>query len=88
MNLSSAVTEHHDMKRVAHRLLIARAEQVRALKGEAMLKELTQLIEALRRLDDGTWGTCEECCCAIGRNRLMAVPETRWCAGCARASEE
>lgn len=47
-------------------------------------RELHELDAALARLDDGTWGRCERCQGAIGRDRLRALPETRLCLPCSR----
>jgi RNA polymerase-binding transcription factor DksA len=38
---------------------------------------------ALRRVEEGTFGTCEACLKAIPRARLDAIPYTRFCARCA-----
>lgn len=46
--------------------------------------ELAELDAALARLDAGTWGQCERCGGAIGRDRLRALPETRLCLPCSR----
>jgi len=39
--------------------------------------------EALRRIDDGTFGRCEECDQEIPRERLDALPYARFCTRCA-----
>jgi RNA polymerase-binding transcription factor DksA len=41
--------------------------------------ELTDVEHALRRLDDGTYGTCEACGRPISEERLEAMPATRLC---------
>jgi len=41
--------------------------------------ELADVEHALRRLDDGTYGTCEACGLPIGVARLEAMPATRLC---------
>jgi RNA polymerase-binding transcription factor DksA len=41
--------------------------------------ELKDIDDALRRLDDGTYGTCEECGKPIDEARLEAVPWARYC---------
>ena len=38
--------------------------------------------EALRRIDDGTYGTCRVCGGEIGRPRLEAVPTATQCIAC------
>ena len=44
--------------------------------------ELGELDAAIARIDAGTWGRCERCEGAIGRDRLAALPEARTCIKC------
>ena len=46
---------------------------------EQVEAELADVERALRRLDDGTYGSCEACGVAIGDDRLEAMPATRFC---------
>ncbi|HEX2038265.1 MAG TPA: TraR/DksA C4-type zinc finger protein [Acidimicrobiales bacterium] len=41
--------------------------------------ELADVEHAIRRLDDGTYGTCEACGKPIDDARLEALPATRFC---------
>jgi RNA polymerase-binding transcription factor DksA len=41
--------------------------------------ELADVSHALRRIDEGTYGTCEACGKAIGDERLEALPAARFC---------
>lgn len=41
--------------------------------------ELHDVDHALRRLDDGTYGTCEACGASIPDERLEALPAARFC---------
>ena len=43
--------------------------------------------EALRRMDNGTYGKCESCGRAIAKARLEAIPYTRFCVTCAEAAD-
>ena len=52
-------------------------DEFRATLGEVAAAEL--------RVADGTHGTCERCGGAVGAERLVAVPATRWCLPCAEA---
>ncbi|CAM3345332.1 TraR/DksA family transcriptional regulator [Corallococcus sp. ZKHCc1 1396] len=45
--------------------------------------ELAEVEAALVRIDEDRFGGCEDCGGAIGRQRLLAVPEARYCLGCA-----
>jgi len=67
----------------ARRLLNARCDELRARPGGEESEELHELLHALNRMDEGTWGQCEKCNGAIGRDRLRALPETRCCLDCA-----
>jgi DnaK suppressor protein len=44
--------------------------------------------EALRRIEDGTYGICERCKKAISAARLQAVPHARMCIECKAAEED
>jgi RNA polymerase-binding protein DksA len=44
--------------------------------------ELREINAALARIQAGTYGLCEKCERAIGRQRLRAVPEARLCLTC------
>ena len=46
---------------------------------------LRHIHTALRRIEDGTFGTCTNCDETIGRNRLVAVPWTPFCIRCQEA---
>ncbi|MDQ4069826.1 MAG: TraR/DksA C4-type zinc finger protein [Actinomycetota bacterium] len=46
---------------------------------EQVEAELADVEHALRRLDDGTYGTCEVCGVTIPDERLEALPATRLC---------
>lgn len=61
------------------RLTVARA----APSSESAARELVETDEALHRMDLGTYGRCETCGGAIGRQRLLALPTARFCIACA-----
>jgi len=46
---------------------------------EQVEAELADVDRALRRLDDGTYGTCEDCGNPIGDDRLEAMPAASFC---------
>ncbi len=50
---------------------------------ERVESELVDIEYAMRRLDDGTYGTCEACGKPIDEARLEAMPATRYCIQCA-----
>ncbi len=46
---------------------------------EGAQQTLAQIDHALERIDEGTYGTCERCGKAIGRERLLARPAATLC---------
>lgn len=71
------------MMQSARRLLKARADELMQRLGGSTNEELQEVLHALTKMDAGTWGRCEKCSGAIGRDRLRAIPETRSCLDCA-----
>jgi DnaK suppressor protein len=69
---------------------VGRLSRIEALQNQGMMdslkeRERTQLeevLQALGRLDDGSFGLCSHCHTPIGYDRLVVFPETRTCAGC------
>lgn len=55
--------------------------------GDLERRELQEIEDALKRMDEGTWGRCETCGGPIGTQRLMALPEARQCLACRSRSE-
>lgn len=49
---------------------------------------IKKIREALVRMDNGTYGICEECGEEIGVSRLKARPVTRLCINCKSKQEE
>jgi RNA polymerase-binding transcription factor DksA len=52
---------------------------------EQVLEEISL---ALERINQGTFGRCEECESEIPKARLQAVPYARYCVECARKLEQ
>ncbi len=48
---------------------------------------LVEIDEALRKIDEGSYGICEECGNEIGRTRLAVMPGARYCIDCQEAKE-
>jgi RNA polymerase-binding transcription factor DksA len=46
-------------------------------------RELGEIDAALRRIADGSFGACLACGGPLGLHRLRALPEARYCLGCA-----
>lgn len=62
------------------------AEDTRAIIDEVALthatRELRQVMAALRRVDDGSYGECQDCGEEIDERRLFAMPATEFCTAC------
>lgn len=62
------------------------AEDTRAMVDEVALtnatEELKQIVAALRHIEDGTYGFCEDCGESIDDRRLAAMPATPFCTAC------
>jgi RNA polymerase-binding protein DksA len=51
-------------------------------------KVLFELDDALKRIEEGTFGVCEDCKIIIAKNRLKAIPQARLCVKCQEKREE
>jgi DnaK suppressor protein len=56
--------------------------------NESEQARVAEIEAALSRIDDGTYGTCEQCDEPIGMRRLEAVPWTRRCFTCETEHEK
>ncbi|WP_375743576.1 TraR/DksA C4-type zinc finger protein [Corallococcus interemptor] len=81
---------------LALRMLLSRRDALRAARAAVVARppargaglpprELEEVEAALERIEQGCFGGCERCGGAIGRQRLLAVPEARCCLACADA---
>lgn len=69
---------------------VGRLSRMDALQNQHLTADLhsreqarhAQLIDALDRLDHGTYGRCLSCGAAIAYGRLLVFPEARSCAVC------
>jgi DnaK suppressor protein len=55
-----------------------------ATAARAALRDVT---EALRRMDDGSYGTCADCGRALALERLEVLPQVGRCAGCLESAQ-
>ena len=51
-------------------------------------KALYSIDEAMKRIEEGTYGNCLQCNKPIARKRLAAVPHTELCIDCQKKNEE
>ena len=49
---------------------------------------LYQIEDALKQIDEGTYGICQQCAKPISVSRLRAVPYTSLCISCQRTKEQ
>jgi DnaK suppressor protein len=63
---------------------VERLAQTSAAK--ALWSKLQDVVRALEKLDDGSYGTCDACGRAIGSDRLVAIPWATRCVECARTA--
>ena len=54
---------------------------------DAQGREVQEIEEALRRIDDGIYGVCEDCNEQIEQRRLEVVPSARFCFRCKEIQE-
>ena len=52
------------------------------MSRERLIERIERLTAALKRVEDGTYGTCVECDKSIGQARLKAIPEVATCVSC------
>lgn len=64
----------------------ARLDVTRKIRSAAQ-KLLVDIEDAIGRLDDGSYGTCQRCRGAVERERLEVVPSTRLCRRCHASTE-
>ena len=56
--------------------------------GSSEREMLYEVNEALRRIEDSSYGICEGCLKLIAKTRLKAVPHTKLCLKCQEAREK
>ncbi|OLB96458.1 MAG: hypothetical protein AUH30_12480 [Candidatus Rokubacteria bacterium 13_1_40CM_68_15] len=56
--------------------------------GNGDRRLLREVVTALQKIEDGSFGTCERCSEPIADKRLDALPFARYCIDCQRLVEE
>jgi RNA polymerase-binding transcription factor DksA len=59
-----------------------RSEDLTQVRMAAARHAVEDIRAALRRIESGTYGMCQQCGRIIAANRMRARPTTRWCAVC------
>ncbi len=71
---------------------VGRLSRIDAIQNQGLTQSLqareqvhlANLLDALRRIEEGSYGVCGACGGGIPFERLVIFPETRTCAGCAK----
>jgi DnaK suppressor protein len=84
--LSSEMGDAGELSHLDQHLAEAASELTEMARDEAMLKvvdgQREQVVAALARLDDGTYGRCVDCGTDLPAERLEARPEAARCVNC------
>ncbi len=86
-NMLSAVKEGRqgntdDLQDAADLAVQSYQKELMFLQGTQGHAQLGQVRQALDRLEEGTFGECQQCGERIGERRLEAVPWTPYCIAC------
>ena len=81
-----AEPQRHVVERL-ERAAAAERDDVLAEIARLGTEERTMIDEALARMEQGTYGTCQACGGHIGLNRFRAIPWTRHCLNCQRKQD-
>ena len=93
--ISRVERTHHHLFERDERVSANFSDQSQEMENQALVsaldtegREELKLIEAaLRRIADGTFGSCQKCGEEVQAARLEAVPYTRYCINCANLME-
>jgi RNA polymerase-binding transcription factor DksA len=50
--------------------------------SDQVRRELKEIEQALRRIEEGRYGICQACGGPMGMQRIRAIPEARYCVTC------
>lgn len=73
---------------------VGRLSRIEAIQNQGLTRnlrdrerhQLEQVVEALKRLDEGTYGLCTACRQPIRHERLLVFPEASTCTACSGGS--
>ncbi len=74
----------HDIEELS---LIDIIEDTGIVVADIKRQEIADMDDALRKLDDGTYGACSSCGADIGEDRLKAMPFATECVQCKAKTE-
>ncbi len=87
MGLTEEASEVVELDQTA----VGRLSRMDSLQSQSMAKNLKEreavklalIVDALERIEQGTYGLCAECGESLSIGRLSVFPESRECSGCA-----
>ncbi|RPH47383.1 MAG: TraR/DksA family transcriptional regulator [Planctomycetota bacterium] len=77
----------HDVLGLERALTDPSEEDLRLARMESAGEEINEIEEALHRIHEGMFGSCEGCGDPITVERLRAIPYARLCLACKQAEE-
>ena len=80
--LEEAATPADSVWDEADHIQASEQREMGLMSRERLVERIEKLTVALKRVEDGTYGTCVECEKAIGQARLKAIPEVATCVSC------
>lgn len=83
-DINSSSDEFVDEVDIAQNLVIKEMEEKLSLREKDIYFKINS---ALQRIEDGTFGLCEECEEPIAEGRLHAIPYSTTCISCAEQQE-
>jgi DnaK suppressor protein len=86
-SLDDEVEEVADDNHVADAASATLGREIDYTLGDNAEQVISEIDAALKRIDDGTYGTCANCGNAIPRERLEANPWAALCIDCKRQAE-
>jgi DnaK suppressor protein len=86
-NLKTFKQDYQPAVEVVERASTDAADDLAAGLAEIESAELAQIDEALQRLEEGSYGECQDCGKAIPQKRLQFVPFALRCVECERRRE-
>jgi len=87
-NLSSEQVSDGQVQDQGDQALSSIMETLRSSLQNAEVEEYKRIAKALKMIDDGTYGICEDCSQAISEKRLKLFPNAVRCLLCQEAAEE
>jgi RNA polymerase-binding transcription factor len=80
--LEETVTPADSVWDEADHIQASEQREMGLLSRERLVERIERLTAAIKRMNEGTYGTCVECSKPIGQARLRAIPEVATCVSC------